>query len=227
MDNAIAVAISSEQDEAFTSAGLGILSDVRSLIITDQASYDVHASYVRRLTDLIKTVRQTFDPFCASAQKAHKDAVSARGKHIDGLIETKRLLTAKCAKFESDQAAILQARRNAASLEAKREAESMTLDNAIHAEGMGEHPDLVNAILDDPPQALATPVAADFVRAKGITRKSPPRALVYDLARLISWIGSHPDHTHLLSANQSALNALARSGALKYLKIDGVKLDER
>ena len=201
-----------------------ILDEVRDLTITDQHSYDRHIALVRQADALTRKIKDTFDPICQSAHKAPREAVHARDVYLKPLVDAKKMLTKKCADFEHLMEMDQKNQKQESLLKAKEEDERRRLKDAAMAAKMGESEALINAILNEQRPLNPDDTQIDFVRAKGVVRKTPLRADVINFEAFVRWIGTHPEYMNLVKVNQAALNQLARSGALAHLKVDGVKI---
>ena len=203
---------------------LTVLARANALAPTNQETYDEAARFVlERVKPLEREVKDTFDPIVSAANKTHKEAVAQRDKHLKPLTEAKRIATQKCKVYEDEQARLQREEQHRLELEAKRIAEERQLNEATQAEAMGEPAEVVDAILEekvDPPPVVAAPT---FERAKGVTKKTIPKAEVVSLPSLIKYVAANPQYSNYLIPNQAALNSAVKGQGTRF-NVSGVKV---
>ena len=67
-----------------------ILEEAKAITIADEKGLEVAKDKVRSIKDLIKEVKETFDPICSKTNEAHKEATGKRKKHLDPLETAKK-----------------------------------------------------------------------------------------------------------------------------------------
>lgn len=207
-----------------TSQGDDLLAKANAITITGQATYVAAARLATEFIDPFRRmVKEKHNGLIAKANDTHKAAIALRDEHLIPADEAKKITAAKCQIFEDEQAKLQREAQLKIELEAKRIAEEEALQAATQAEQMGEAPEVVDSILEEkvaPPPVIAAPV---FERAKGVTRKAPPKAEVISLPSLIQYVSKNPHYSNYLVPNMMALNAAARSQGPRF-SIPGCKV---
>lgn len=135
---------------------LSIVDQAKAVKVVDVATYTAAGSLWKAIGDMIKEVKDTFDPICEAAHKAHTAATQKRSKYLDPLTaayksikglmsawddEQTRLRKAEEARLEAIKKAEEEARRKAEAdriaAEAKAEEERL-MAAAAEAEATGD-----------------------------------------------------------------------------------------
>jgi hypothetical protein len=87
-------------------------NEVKKLTIVDQAgavkvidseSYLSAAKLWKSIGDMIKEVKDTFDPICDAANKAHKEATGKRAKYLDPLTSAQKSVKQLMSAYDAEQ----------------------------------------------------------------------------------------------------------------------------
>jgi len=68
-----------ETDEVETKA-LSIVDQAKAVVVKDSETYTAAGTLWKSIGDMIKEVKDTFDPICDAANKAHKAATMKRAQ---------------------------------------------------------------------------------------------------------------------------------------------------
>jgi hypothetical protein len=192
--------------------------------IIDQASYDNAVELLKAAKNLRKEAEEHHRPVIAAALASHKAALAALNRVDDPLEQAERHLKIKIARYTTEQ----EAKRREAERKAQEEAERKAaeeLERELEAiEAAGAEPAEVAAVIAEAERVpvFVPPPPPTYQAAKGVSTRVTWSATVTSQMDLIRWVGQHPEHAGLLTVNQAALNALARS-MQSNLNIPGVK----
>ncbi len=193
------------------------------LDIADQQSYVAVGDWAKQLSPIIAEIETTFGPIVAAANTAHKTAIERRDKFLKPLKHALDQAKKKCLKYEMQKRLEAEQQQRALDKKMLDLQESAAIDCAAIAEERGQ-PELAAAIIADPIIPLHVPApSGDFQKIKGLTRKRPAKAEVFDLRALIAHCATHEQYTNLLQPNLPALNAMIRSQGGRF-SIDGVRI---
>lgn len=191
-------------------AYLPIVQAAQSLIVIDQMSHGTALEQMKQLRGAEKKVRERLDPLIASANAAHKGLTKLRADLLRPIERSVSILDGRCQEYEraERERALAEARRLEEEAR-KREEERQILD-AIAAEQTGDKVTAA-AILDEKPVVPVIFVAPALATIAGVWTRPNWRAEVNDKLALIRYVATHPEWVHLVDANESALNGLAKS----------------
>lgn len=144
-----------ETEEVETKA-LTIVDQAKAVTVTDAKTYTAAGMLWKSIGDMIKEVKDTFDPICEAAHKAHKAATEKRSKYLDPLTTAQKSVKQLMAAYDAEQERIRKAeeerirkaeearlaeerRKEQERLEAERKAEEdRLLAEAVAAEQRGD-----------------------------------------------------------------------------------------
>jgi len=144
-----------ETEEVETKA-LTIVDQANAVKVIDAKTYTAAGMLWKSIGDMIKEVKDTFDPICEAAHRAHKAATEKRSKYLDPLTSAQKSVKQLMAAWDAEQERIrkaeeerlrkieeerIAAERKAAQerLEAERKAEEeRLLAEAVAAEERGD-----------------------------------------------------------------------------------------
>lgn len=121
-----------------------------AIMVTDAASYEVAAEFLKAVKGLAKKVDETFDPIIKKQHEAHKEAITQKKRHAEPLEKIEKLVKDKMTTWWKENErlrAIEQAKLEAA--EKKRlEDEALNMAGSLEAQGENEEANnvLQNAI---------------------------------------------------------------------------------
>lgn len=119
---------------------LSIVDQAKAVKVTDPETYTAAGSLWKSIGDMIKEVKDTFDPICDAAHKAHKQAVEKRAKYLDPLTAAQKSVKGLMSAYDAEQERLRreeQARLEAiarAEEEARRKAEAERIEAERKAE---------------------------------------------------------------------------------------------
>lgn len=197
--------------ELIETEALALAQQVDALQIHDQESYDSVLAIIEDATRFLRRMDSIFDPIIQKANQTHKEALAQKKRATTHAINAKLIGKQRVVRFNQDQerAQLDEQRRREA--EAKREHEEMLLRAAEHAETQGAPRETVDAILDQPDTA-PPPAAPPMHRIdKRVYTRDVWKGEVTDMKKLIAAAASGKAPPTVLMANQTAINALAKS----------------
>ena len=145
--------IEAEEVEA---KALSIVDQARAVVVKDSQTYTAAGMLWKSIGDMIKEVKDTFDPICEAANRAHKEATRKRAKFLDPLTAAQKSVKQIMAAYDAEQERIRKAeedrlrkieedrlaeerRKEQERLEAERKAEEdRLLAEAVAAEARGD-----------------------------------------------------------------------------------------
>lgn len=122
-----------ETTEVETKA-MTIVDQAKAVKVTDSQTYTAAGMLWKTIGDMIKEVKDTFDPICDAAHKAHKAAVEKRSKYLDPLTTAQKSVKGLMSAWDAEQERIRQAEQRRLEEIARKEAEEQALLEAIAAE---------------------------------------------------------------------------------------------
>lgn len=196
------------------------LKVAEAYVIDDQDVAALAAQDLAKVKELAKSVdaerRKITDPLNA-AVKAVNDLFRPATTYLD---QAERVLKNGLLQFNQKVKAENRARQAQAEAAARAERERMEAEaRKLADQGQTEAAEAVR----ETAQVISAPiVAAAAPKVAGIQSRGTYKARVTDKMKLIQFVAAHPEFEHLLDANTSQLNQLAKAMKEK-MKIDGVE----
>lgn len=97
-----------ETDEVETKA-LSIVDQARAVVVKDSQTYTAAGMLWKSIGDMIKEVKDTFDPICEAANRAHKEATGKRAKFLDPLTAAQKSVKQIMSAYDAEQERIRRA----------------------------------------------------------------------------------------------------------------------
>jgi hypothetical protein len=196
--------------------------------ITTSEEYERGAQIVKELKAMQHEVSKTFDPIVEKAYLAHREATAQRAKYLDPLKDGEKRVKAAMADWtRKEQARIIAERKaaeDAAALEraALEAAKKQSYEDAVKSGDLQAAREIASI---NPVEEIKVvePVQA---KVAGVSTRKTYRAEVTDLAALVKAAVDIPQYLSFLSANEQALNALARAAKTTSCAIPGVRFIE-
>lgn len=88
---------------------ISIVDQAKAVIVTDSKTYTAAGILWKSIGDMIKEVKETFDPICEAANRAHKEATGKRAKYLDPLTAAQKSVKAIMADYDYAQEKIRKA----------------------------------------------------------------------------------------------------------------------
>lgn len=200
----------------------------RSLQVSDAATYTAAAETLQAIKALRGRIAETFDPHIKRAHEAHRALCREKNDAEAPLLEAETIIKRTLADYNAEQERLRREEERRLQEIARQEEEARRLEAAAALEREAvatDSPELLYEAIQtlETPQPVA-PVALPKTTPKvsGIVHRESWSARVISPIALIRFVAQHPEHINLLTPNQTALNALARS-MKQNLKIDGVQ----
>lgn len=122
------------ETEPVEEKALTIVDQAKAVKVTDSTTYTAAGSLWKAIGDMIKEVKDTFDPICDAAHKAHKQAVEKRSKYLYPLTLAQKSVKQLMSAYDQQQEAIRLAEQRRLEEIARKEEEERRLMEAIAAE---------------------------------------------------------------------------------------------
>ncbi len=122
------------ETEPVEEKAVSILDHARAVKVTDSATYTAAGTLWKSIGDMIKEVKDTFDPICEAAHQAHKKAVEKRAKFLDPLTAAQKSVKGLMSAYDYAQELIRKAAQRRLEEIARKQAEEQALLDAIAAE---------------------------------------------------------------------------------------------
>lgn len=116
---------------------LSIVDKAKLVKVVDQGSYISAGNMWKSLDEIIKEVKETFDPICEAANKAHKAATAKRASFLDPLEGAKKSVKSLMSAYDLEQEKIRKAEERKLEEEARKRDEEARLAEAIELEKEG------------------------------------------------------------------------------------------
>jgi tetratricopeptide (TPR) repeat protein len=198
-------------------------ANAAALIIKDAKTYEEAANIDTMLKDAIKDVHAKLDDFVDDAHKTWKKAVARRDGYIDPLSKARETLKIPLWQYQQDEKERQRKEQEALDLKAKKEAEDRKLQEAMHAEEMGNKEE-AEAILEEPINVAPAIAPVNIPKVKGFTGpRDNYSAQVTDMAALLKAIANGSVPMAAIEPNHVFLNGQARQ-LKKEMKYPGVRV---
>jgi predicted ribosome quality control (RQC) complex YloA/Tae2 family protein len=97
-----------ETEEVETKA-LSIVDQAKAVVVKDSETYTAAGTLWKSIGDMIKEVKETFDPICDAANKAHKAATMKRAQYLDPLTIAQKSVKSLMSAYDFQQECIRKA----------------------------------------------------------------------------------------------------------------------
>jgi len=209
---------------------LSLVDQAGMVKITDTKSYKVAGFLHKTIGDVIAEVKDTFDPICDAAFKAHKAATSKRSKYLDPLQsaykEVKRLMG--IWDKEQDEIRLAEQKRlediNKKAEEERRLQEAIEAETEAKANGLTaqEAAQEAEEVLQEPIYVPPVVLPKSTPKVQGVVFREIWKAQVVDLRSLVNAVSAGKAPIQALKADDVFLNQQARS-LKSALNLPGVK----
>lgn len=215
---------------------LSLLGHARTLAVTDQSSFSRAAELVRAVKVYLARVAEVFDPVIRAAHLSHKTAVEQKHRLEQPALQAEMILKAAIAAYEQAQTSlrreaeerarrererledVARARAEAERARLEAEAEERLVGAGLEAEARGDMAGAARLLTAPPPPILVVPdpvfvpvPVVEVPTAEGVSFRTTYRAEVVDLMALVLAVANRQQPLSLLSANDKALNGMARA----------------
>jgi hypothetical protein len=75
----------------------------KAVKVVDAHTYTAAGTLWKQIGDMIKEVKDTFDPICEAANRAHKEATSKRAKYLDPLAGVQKAVKNLMSTYDTEQ----------------------------------------------------------------------------------------------------------------------------
>lgn len=129
-----------DETEEVEVKSLTIIDQAKAVVVKDSQTYTAAGMLWKSIGDMIKEVKDTFDPICEAANRAHKEATGKRAKFLDPLTSAQKSVKQIMSAYDAAQEAIRKAEEERlaaiarAEEEARRRAEQERLETERKAE---------------------------------------------------------------------------------------------
>jgi len=104
---------------------LSIVDQAKAVTVTDAETYTAAGALWKQIGEMIKEVKDAFDPICEAANRAHKAATAKRASFLDPLTAAQKSVKGLMEAWDAEQERLRKAEE--ARLEAERKAEEERL----------------------------------------------------------------------------------------------------
>lgn len=160
-----------------TEKALSIVEQAGMVKITDSKSYEVSGFLWKTIGEVMKEVKETFDPIVDAAFKAHKKACEQRSKYFDPLAKAQKEVKRLMGVWEAEREAERQAEQKRLEEIARKEEEERRLQEAIEAEEQAkangateqEAAQEAEAIINEPVYVAPVVLPKETPKVKGLS----------------------------------------------------------
>lgn len=205
---------------------LTVVEQAKAINITDSETYIAAGAFWKDVGLMIKEVKETFDPICEAANKAHKQATAKRAQFLNPLNDAYKNVKKLMSNYDAEQERIRQEEQRRLEDIARKEEEERQLQAAIEAEENGEIEES-EAIMQEEfkPPPVIVPKSIPKMSGGPVFREIWSAELV-DIRLLCEAVLRGTASPECVMANMPVLNKLAT--ALKSsMNIPGVKAVSR
>ena len=97
------------ETEEVEAKALTIVDQAKAVKVIDAKTYTAAGMLWKQIGDMIKEVKDTFDPICEAAHRAHKAATEKRSKYLDPLTSAQKSVKQLMAAWDAEQERIRKA----------------------------------------------------------------------------------------------------------------------
>ncbi len=191
------------------------LENAKGFKITNQATYDQAAGFIKALKSLQKKVEDTFKPIVSKAHAAWKEAKDQENKHLKPLQEAEQIVKrASIDWYEAEEKKRLEKERaeeaKAKAAEEKRRKELNEQADNWDAKGNAEKAEERREAAEQV-YVAPKPVTPTAQKAEGQAIKTVWTAELIDLASLVAAVAEGKASSNFISANMVELNKQAKA----------------
>lgn len=189
----------------------------KALSIQDAITYQRACDFLLGIKALRVEIAETFDPHIKRAHEAHKALVKEKQDAEAPLAEAERLTKTAMVAYDNEQARLQREEEQRRTAALRREEEERRLAEAIELEAVARETgdagfqQQAEALIEAPVHVPTVAVAPLTPKVTGISYRESWSAKVTNVAALIKFVAANPQFANLLTVNQTALNAQARS----------------
>ncbi len=111
------------ETEEVESKALSIVDQAKAVTVTDSKTYTAAGLLWKSIGEMIKEVKETFDPICEAANRAHKEATIKRAKFLDPLTAAQKSVKQIMSAYDAEQERIRKAEEERLAAIARKEEE--------------------------------------------------------------------------------------------------------
>lgn len=199
-----------------------LLNELKSIIITNQEEYENAATFVKKVKDSNKKVKEYWKPLKDQAAKTHKELVSKEKDMLTPLEEAEKILKQKMTEYVEIQEE--KARQEA--LELKKKQEELAMQQLEEAEKLRNDGDEISAAMAEQNalviDSLNTNISSSVQKVDGVSYRTDYDVEIIDDKKVPSYIGG----IEIRQINVQAIKKLAKATKGK-IEIDGIKIIEK
>ena len=159
-----------------------LLKEAELTAVYDKDSQDTATILLKANDELIKKIKETFDPICKKTDEAHKEAVAQRNRYLDPPTKIKKLLQSKIGGYlqQEREKAEAEARRKQEELRKQEEEKRLAEATKLEEDGKAEE---AQAVLE---QEIITPqVKAEVVeKSEGLRTRIVWKFRITDIDKI-------------------------------------------
>lgn len=180
------------------------------LTIKTAEDYVAAGELLKVVKGLRAEVDETFDPIIRKQFEAHREAIAQKKKVEAPLVEAENILKPRISAYLTEQERLRKEAELLAQKKAQEEAEAQQLTDAALLDEIGETA-MANALLDEKPLAAPVVMPKTMPKVSGISMSTRYSAQVVSLMELVKAVAAGKAPLLAIQANQTFLNAQARS----------------
>jgi Fe2+ transport system protein B len=226
-------AIKYETQEVETKA-VTIVDQAKAVKVTDARTYEAAGHLYKSIGEMIKEVKDTFDPICDAANKAHKAATAKRAQYLDPLQDAYKSVKGLMSAWDQEQERLRLAEQRRLEEIARKEAEERALQEAIAAEEEAKRNGATQeeaeqeaaAIIDEPVYVPPVEVQKTVPKVQGIVYRETWSAECFDIKALCKGVAEGRVSPECVMPNMPVLNKLA-TGLKSTMAVPGCRAISR
>lgn len=184
--------------------------DALAVTVQDEASLIYAVDFAKRIKAKAKEVADYWRPLKEAAFRAHRALTSRESELLAPLAEAEAHLKRQIGSYQAEQERIRREEQRRIEEEVRRKAEEEREALLLQIENEGATAAEVEAVVNMPLAVEPVAVAPSIAKPAGLSVRETWKATVINKAALVEYVGKNPTMLHLVTVDQTALNALAR-----------------
>lgn len=183
----------------------------RAFLVTSQETLERAADALKGIKELRAEIEATFGPIVKKAFETHRAATAARKKVEEPLTEAEGIIKRSVSGYQQEQERIRQEEERRLRAEAEERARQERARELAELEASKPSVEEYVAVSERPLEVAPTYAPPMVQKVAGVSSRESWKADVTDIGALIGFVAQNRQYMNLLTANTTAVNAMARS----------------
>ena len=179
--------------------------------------YVAYGHLLKSVKQYKATVEAFYAPHKARARSAWQGLIDDEKAKLEPAVQAETNIKRELVAYDDTQERLRQAEQRRLEIEQRQRDEAQRLEEAaaleLEADRTGDEQLRAEAqqLMAEPVDSAPVQLASFTPKVSGLSYRENWSGRVTDIQKLIQFVAEHPEHTHLLDVNQTALNAMARA----------------